>query len=102
VPDAAQAFLLSMASPPWKAWYKTARWQALRRSVFLRDLYTCRKCGLIEPNTTLLVCDHKVPHRGNQKLFWDEGNLQALCKACHDAAKQAEEQASLHTRGVWY
>ncbi|WP_425909339.1 HNH endonuclease [Nitrobacter sp. TKz-YC02] len=99
---AVQAFLLNVGTLPWKAWYKTARWRALRHAVFLRDLYTCRKCGKAEPNTSLLVCDHKSPHRGDKKLFWDERNLQTLCKACHDRFKQSEEQGSLHTRGVWY
>lgn len=27
--------------------------------------------------------DHVIPHRGNQKLFWDElGNWQSLCRTC--------------------
>lgn len=27
--------------------------------------------------------DHVVPHRGDQRLFWDElGNWQALCRNC--------------------
>lgn len=93
-----------MAAAPWKAWYKTARWRALRLKVFLRDLYACQRpgCGRIESDTSKLVCDHITPHRGSERLFWDEANLQTLCKACHDTVKQAEEQASLHTRGVWY
>jgi 5-methylcytosine-specific restriction endonuclease McrA len=94
-----------MASgPPWKAWYKTARWQRVRQAIFLRDRYTCqyRECGRLEGNTSRLVCDHIEPHRGNDALFWGEGNLQTLCKPCHDRLKQAEEQSSLHTRGVWY
>lgn len=92
-----------MASqPPWKAWYKTARWRALRLKVFLRDLFQCRKCKRIEGDTSKLVCDHITPHRGDERLFWDEANLQTLCKDCHDKVKQAEEQATLHTRGVWY
>ncbi|HEX7883151.1 MAG TPA: HNH endonuclease [Afipia sp.] len=92
------------ASPPWKAWYKLARWRGLRLRIFLRDLYTCQRkgCGLIEGDTALLVCDHVKPHRGDEALFWDEANLQTLCKACHDKAKQTEEQASLHQRGVWH
>jgi 5-methylcytosine-specific restriction protein A len=91
------------AKPPWHAWYKTARWQALRLKVFLRDLFTCQMpgCGRLEGDTSQLVCDHKVPHRGNAALFWDEGNLQTLCKRCHDTVKQREEQSSLHMRGVW-
>jgi 5-methylcytosine-specific restriction endonuclease McrA len=92
----------SRASPPWRAWYKTARWAALRLSIFLRDLYQCQRCGKLEGNTSLLVCDHRKPHRGDQQLFWDENNLQTLCKGCHDRDKQREEQATLHQRGVWH
>lgn len=87
--------------PPWKRWYKTARWQALRLKIFLRDLFICMECGRLEGNTALLICDHIVPHRGNEHLFWDENNLQTLCKTCHDTIKQREEQVTLHQRGVW-
>jgi 5-methylcytosine-specific restriction endonuclease McrA len=92
-----------MPRPPWKARYKLARWQRLRMAVFKRDHYTCQcGCGLVECNTSLLVCDHKMPHRGDERLFWDETNLQTLLKSCHDRAKQQAEQASLHTRGIWH
>lgn len=84
---------------PWKRWYKTARWQRLRLQVFLRDLYRCKGCG---KTTAHPICDHIKPHRGDEKLFWDEANLQTLCKACHDSVKQREEQASLVMRGVWH
>lgn len=87
---------------PWVRWYKTARWQRLRWLVLVRDMFTCRKCRRIESDTSKLVADHIEPHRGNEALFWDETNLQCLCKVCHDKTKQAEEQSSLHTRGVWY
>lgn len=30
------------------------------------------------------VVDHIVPHRGNDLLFWDEANWQALCAECHN------------------
>ena len=88
--------------PPWKRRYKTARWKALRLKIFLRDLFTCQKCGRIEGDTSKLICDHKDQHRGDERKFWDETNLWTLCKSCHDSVKQAEEQGSLHTRGVWY
>jgi len=80
------------ATQTWRAWYKTARWQRLRWSVLVRDLFTCRRCGRIEGETKLLVSDHVRPHRGDEALFWDPGNLQCLCKACHDSAKQSEER----------
>ena len=93
-----------MARPePWRNWYKLARWQRLRLKVFLRDCYTCQcGCGVIEGDTRLLVADHKIPHRGDERLFWDEDNVQTMLKACHDSKKQKEEQATLHHRGVWY
>ena len=32
-----------------------------------------------------------VPHRGDQKLFWDKSNWQALCKKCHDRKTGRED-----------
>ncbi|WP_412063993.1 HNH endonuclease [Rhizobium sp. SYY.PMSO] len=80
---------------PWRAWYKTSRWQKLRMSVLVRDLFTCQMkgCGRIEADTSQLVADHKIPHHGDEALFWDENNLQCLCKPCHDKLKQKEERA---------
>jgi 5-methylcytosine-specific restriction enzyme A len=50
--------------------------------IFKRDHYTCQcGCGLLEGDTSLLVCDHKIPHRGDERLFWDEDNLQTLRKS---------------------
>lgn len=81
------------ATQGWRAWYKTARWQRLRWSVLERDLFTCQRCGRVEHDTSLLVGDHKVPHRGDPVLFWDAANVQCLCKPCHDKDKQSEERA---------
>lgn len=76
----------------WRKWYGTKRWRQLRWSVLLRDLFTCQMCGMLEGRTSKLVADHKVPHRGDEGLFWDEGNLQTLCASCHSGAKQRAEQ----------
>lgn len=87
----------------WRAWYKTARWQKLRQAVLLRDHFICQKTGVLcigrYPADNSAVVDHVIPHRGDEHLFWDEGNLQTVSKAYHDSVKQAEERASL--RGVW-
>jgi 5-methylcytosine-specific restriction protein A len=37
------------------------------------------------------VVDHNIPHQGNQELFWDESNWQALCKQHHDGEKSEIE-----------
>ena len=93
------------ASAPWRAWYKTARWQKLRLQVLKRDNYTCQVTGVVligkypDPNSP--VVDHIKPHRGNEALFWDLSNLHVVSKEYHDSVKQKEEQASLHHRGVW-
>jgi 5-methylcytosine-specific restriction endonuclease McrA len=90
-------------SAPWSDWYTGSRWRkCVRPRILRRDLFTCRQCGRIEGDTSLLVVDHIKPHRGDANLFWAEANMQVLCKSCHDRAKREEERATLHTRGVWW
>lgn len=100
LPDA----MHSSNKSPWHGWYNTSRWRRLRLTVFQRDMFTCQMpaCGRLEGNTSLLVCDHRVAHRGDATLFWDDANLQTLCKSCHDSVKQKSEQQTLNERGVWY
>jgi 5-methylcytosine-specific restriction endonuclease McrA len=79
-----------------RSWYKSARWQALRLEVLARDLYTCQQTGVMlvggpnQPNSP--VVDHKVPHKGDERLFWDINNLQAVSKEYHDGEKRSQEQ----------
>ena len=84
----------SRTAEHWRKWYSLARWKRLRLKVLLRDVYTCQmpSCGRLEPDTSQLVADHRLPHRGDPALFWDEGNVQTLCKPCHDSLKQAQER----------
>jgi 5-methylcytosine-specific restriction enzyme A len=66
-----------------------ARWRRARRSYLARHPL-CVRClvqGRVVPAT---VVDHVVPHRGGQRLFWDQANWAALCKRCHDG-KTARE-----------
>ncbi|KEP68408.1 hypothetical protein DL1_11885 [Thioclava dalianensis] len=83
-------------SKPWRAWYSTARWQKLSLKVRVAANFTCVRCHRLAIGKGQSIADHKIPHRGDAALFWDEGNLQCLCKACHDGAKQREESAGLH------
>ena len=77
----------------WRKWYGLARWRRLRMQCLKRDRFTCKRCGRVEPDTSRLVADHKIRHGGDPELFWDEGNLQCLCKRCHDGDKQKTEAA---------
>lgn len=87
------------ATQAWRAWYKTSKWQKLRRIILKRDGYICQKTGVAlvgkypAPNSP--VVDHKVPHRGDPDLFWDQDNLQAVSKAYHDTTKQSLEKRGL-------
>lgn len=79
---------------PWRKLYGTVRWKETRLRIFERDRFTCQRpgCGFMTGNTSRLMCDHREPHRGDERLFWDEDNLQTLCKPCHDRHKQREER----------
>lgn len=83
---------------PWRAWYKTPRWYALRDRVLARDHYICQRTGVLlkgkAPAPDSPVVHHKIPHRGDPHLFWDEGNLEAVSKAWHDAEGQREDRAA--------
>ncbi len=37
------------------------------------------------------VCDHIVPHKGDQRLFWDPENRQTLCEHCHNRKTALED-----------
>lgn len=90
---------------PWRAWYSTAQWKALRLRVFVRDGYTCQRSGVVcagkHPAPDSPVANHKKPHRGNPALFWDEDNIETVTKEVHDSLIQSEEQESLRHKGVW-
>lgn len=67
------------------------RWRRLRAD-YLRRNPICvehRRLGFV---VVANIVDHKIPHKGDQVLFWSESNWQALCKTCHDSWKQASER----------
>lgn len=72
------------------AWlYSTARW-VRKRERQLKANPLCKYCkrqGKLVPAT---VADHVIPHRKDEPLFWT-GELQSLCKQCHDSTKKVEE-----------
>lgn len=73
-------------------WYKSRRWQALRDDQLLKQPFC--ECRLhVGKSVHAEVVDHKVPHRGDSKLFFDPENLQSLAKQCHDSWKQKLERS---------
>lgn len=68
-----------------------SRWRRARKR-FLAAHPLCEKCRKQGKLVKAYVVDHIIPHRGDEKLFWDEGNWQALCKNCHDSKTMTEDR----------
>ncbi len=66
-----------------------ARWQR-ERAEWISEHTWCEYKG---EGCTLLttVINHRIPHRGDEKLFWDKNNWQGVCKHCHDTHIQRDE-----------
>lgn len=73
-----------------------ARWHRETR-IFLAHNPLCVDCegrGLVNEAR---VVDHIRPHRGDDRVFWDATNWQALCISCHNR-KSAQENAGSNTK----
>ena len=70
----------------------TGRWAAVRRAVFERDGWRCRKCG----RAGRLEIDHIVPmQREPGQDPFDPNGLQTLCRRCHIRKTAAENRRPL-------
>lgn len=68
-----------------RAWQKASR-------QYLAAHPLCVKCMEEGRYRKATVVDHIIPHRGDEKLFWDRENWQALCKSCHDHKTWTEDK----------
>ena len=57
-------------------------WQKARKR-YLEAHPLCVECMKEGKYVKATDVDHIIPHRGDKKLFWDEGNWQALCHKHH-------------------
>jgi len=74
------------------------RWK-LARDAYLKAHPICVMCeekGLI---VAANVVDHRIAHRGDQRLFWDRLNWQSLCKPHHDSHAQKRDREA--AKGAW-
>jgi 5-methylcytosine-specific restriction protein A len=71
-----------------RRWYRTPRWRALRARILRDQAYRCAACGQV---VAALEVDHIAKHGGIPARFWDRGNLQALCRSCHQRKTQRGE-----------
>ena len=66
------------------------RWKKARR-FYLTTHPLCVICsnkGIVRVGN---VVDHKIPHKGNMTLFWDQSNWQTLCTPHHNIKTATED-----------
>lgn len=61
-----------------------ARWRAYRLA-FIAEHPLCVQCAERGEVSATTDVDHIIPHRGDERLFWDPANHQGLCHPCHSA-----------------
>ena len=59
------------------------KWKKFREEYLKRNPF-CVECIKKGKLTQAKVVDHIIPHKGDERLFWDESNMQALCIRCHN------------------
>ena len=77
----------------------TSQWTR-ERNRYLNKHPLCVECQQEGQVTAATVVDHKIPHRGNQELFWDRSNWQSLCKPHHDRKTAREDGGFGNPRGT--
>jgi 5-methylcytosine-specific restriction enzyme A len=77
-------------------WYSTPEWKA-NREAYLRqhpfcECEVCKKAlASGERPDEAQVLDHIIPHEGDESLFWDPRNWQAMSKRHHDRKTATED-----------
>ena len=72
-----------------------SRWRKARKR-FLAAHPLCVECMKEGRYVKATDVDHIVPHRGNQQIFWDESNWQALCHRHHSMKTRREDQTPVY------
>lgn len=49
------------------------------------------------PRRMHLVVNHRIPHKGDQRLFWDRSNWEVACPDDHDIRIQQEERGKVRS-----
>jgi len=71
----------------FKPMYARESWRKLR-ALHLSKYPFCDNCG----EDKNLHVDHRIAHKGNDKLFYQESNLVTLCNACHSSKTARVDQ----------
>src|SRR3990167_4382188 len=76
----------------WGKLWRSPEYKMWRKSVFVRDEYTCRGCGIKNGlgKTIRLNAHHILPRRDFPHLTLSISNGITLCEDCHDKAINKE------------
>lgn len=64
--------------PDFHKLYSSQAWRNLRDAQ-LAKMPLCTQCGRLAE-----LAHHVTEHYGNPELFFDENNLESLCRTCHE------------------
>jgi 5-methylcytosine-specific restriction enzyme A len=81
----------SLAALAYRHLYKTAAWLAARAAQ-LRKQPLCERCLVRGLTVAATIVNHRIPHKGDWRLFIDPDNHESACKPCHDGLIQREER----------
>lgn len=70
-----------------------SRWRK-ERKLFIERNPMCKICLEDGRVTMATVVDHIKPHKGDQRLFWDQNNWQALCETCHNRKTRTDDMGA--------
>jgi len=66
--------------------YNTRRWRRLRELALDRSGGLCERCEKNGMTVPAAVVHHVEPVARRPELAWELGNLECLCRRCHDEA----------------
>jgi 5-methylcytosine-specific restriction endonuclease McrA len=76
-------------------WYDKRRWKRMAR-IQLQQHPFCKMCLQQGKIVLASVVDHVIPHKGDHQAFWF-GELQSLCRRCHDGRERQLEKQGFYT-----
>jgi len=71
------------SNEPWRQWIHSTRYR-LAIGVYKSEHPLCEAClkeNIVRP---VYIVHHKIPHKGNWDLFWDQSNWQSVCLEHHE------------------
>jgi 5-methylcytosine-specific restriction protein A len=82
--------MTSVPRSVYHTWYSSPEWREARATQ-LAKAPTCERCASRGEIAKADTVNHRIPHKGDRRLFLEPSNHESVCKACHDGLIQREE-----------